>query len=123
MTKAKAKKKRTARSGARKVGRATKRAVGHVGVDAGLLASGFMMLTENSGATGKNPLGEAMASGATLSDRIKYTGQSLMGNVTVRNATPILAGAIISASPRIPIINMVAKPVDRELKKRFKVGL
>jgi hypothetical protein len=81
------------------------------------------MMTANSGATAHSPLGELQATNSAA-NKAQYTMKAIIGNAgDLVNYYPLAAGAIISASPRIPIVKMVAKPVDQELKKRFKTGL
>lgn len=47
-------------------------------------------------------------------------GKELYLPKTTQVVTPLIGGMIISAAPRLPIVKLVAKPVNRELKKLTK---
>lgn len=57
----------------------------------------------------------------TMSARLKVIADKLAANAKLPETyMPVVFGIAVSASPRIPIIEMAAKPVDRAVKQISK---
>jgi hypothetical protein len=96
---------------------------GHVGIDAGMIGTGFLAATGNQGGFG-SPIDYAKNGTIPLGNRITSIGKSVGKNLSEpKTYLPMGVGLVVSASPKIPGIRILAKPLDRELKKRFKMGL
>lgn len=106
--------------------RATKSA-GHVGVAGGLLVSALEVAFTSSGATGRTPYGELVeATERTIGQRIPYVGKAIMGNLKNPSTyVPAAIGIAVSASTRIPIVKIAAKPLNAQVRSmtKGKMGL
>lgn len=95
---------------------ARKRHVKHVGVTAGLVGTGFKLLFD-SGAGAKGGSASAadwmMNQSQSLPNRFKYASSAVGANLKELDTYyPLIGGALITASKRIPLVGAVARPVD-----------
>ena len=95
----------------------------HVGVSAGLAATGYSVLWGDDAIPGglASPvmciIGDAPA-GYTMSDRVNMAVRALkIKAVQLDNYKPLVVGAVISAAPRVPVVSMVARPVENAIVK------
>ena len=99
-----------------------------LGVSGGVaLAGAHCVLDPSTGVGGNAPaINWVFDKSQTIPNRIKYATSAAVSNIaTVETAVPIVGGAIVSAATKIPIIKIVAKPVDNLFKalSKGKVGL
>jgi len=53
----------------------------------------------------------------TPSKRIQYAGSAMISNACdIMTYTPLAVGLVVSASPKIPVVRIVAKPLDKMLR-------
>lgn len=118
--KGKATKTKTVYRKAKKAKRSHKRPVTHYGVVAGGLFTGAaMILNEAKG----SKYGSAPAvnwfkdKSQPMSNRIKYGMEAIKVNAgQLSNYTPLAVGAAITISPKIPIVKLIAQPVNNQVK-------
>jgi len=93
----------------------------HVGVGAGIAGTVYkIMFTTGPGAVGGGApaISWLMDASQTPTNRVKYAVSSMGANLKQFDTyVPLIGGALVTAAPRIPIISMVAKPVDNMLAK------
>lgn len=91
------------------------------------LAGAHCVLDPSTGVGGSAPaINWMFDKSQTIPNRIKYATSAAVSNIaTVETAVPIVGGAVISAAKRIPILKIVAKPVDNLFRalSKGKVGL
>jgi len=97
---------------------------------AGLGLTLFQIATaknESGEAAGSSPLSIAMSPGQyQTGERLRNAMVALKSNATtVSNYYPLAGGAVLTASTRIPVLNMVASPVNSAIRSvtRQKWGL
>lgn len=92
----------------------------HIAVALGALATGGAIAYGNAVAKGGNASAVEWAKNKSQSftNRALYAGSALKANaLTPAVYVPLVIGAAASASPRIPLVRIVARPVDRMAKK------
>lgn len=99
-----------------------------LGVTGGMaMAGAHCVLDPSTGVGGSAPaINWVFDKSQTIPNRIKYATSAAVSNIaTVETAAPIIGGAIVSAATKIPILKIVAKPVDNAIKAwtKGKVGL
>jgi hypothetical protein len=100
----------------------------HAASTAGLLISAAEFLVNDPE---PNVIGSPLANltvndGRSIADRFNNTLNAVKANAMKPEIyVPAVAGAAISAAPRIPIVRIVAKPLDKTIKgvTKGKVGL
>lgn len=113
---------------ARKGGR-RRAAKNHVGAGMGIAGFvGKLMLTTGPGAVGGGAPAYSwlIDQSQSVENRLKYAGSSVVANLkSVDSYYPLAAGALVSIAPRVPLLRVVAGPVDRFIAKstRGKWGL
>jgi hypothetical protein len=89
--------------------------VKHVGVMGGLAGFGLnVMTTPGKGSVGGGTaITWLMDQSQTVPNRLKYATSAMFGNMKELNTYyPLIGGALLTAAPRIPIVKIVANPVN-----------
>ena len=93
-----------------------KRTVKRVGVTAGMLASGAELVTARPDTVG-SPLSQVTSSSEPIADRVGYIATGLKENaVKPKTWMGVVGGAVVSASPKIPLVKIIARPIDNAIK-------
>jgi len=92
-----------------------------VGVGMGMAGFvGKLMFTTGPGANGGGApaFNWLMDQSQPLNNRLNFAASSIVANLKQPDTYyPLVAGALASASPRIPIVGTVARPVDNFINK------
>ncbi len=95
-----------------------------MGATAGLVLTGakVLLMKTDAGATGPLPyVPAAFKQKVPIGDIASGFADRLTANVVdYERAYPMIGGALLTASPRIPGIRMIAGPVNRAIKKATK---
>ena len=68
-----------------------------------------------------SPINQALATGVALEDKVENIGVALKSALSEPSTYKVpLIGLLITASPRIPLIGIVAKPAHKGLKRLTK---
>lgn len=114
-----AKKKKRRRSYKRKAKRSSGPKAKPIGLAGGFTLSGVEMATDSS--YGGIPLVTRVVGVVKGTDSLANVANASKQAVTdMSNYKYAALGLIISASPRIPLVNILAKPADRGLKRLTK---
>jgi len=89
----------------------------HVGAIAGGAATLVHAATSPDGVGGsRDALTWLMDASQPVSARMKYAGSAFGHNMMeAETYKPVVLGCLISASPRLPIVGIVARPVDNAI--------
>jgi len=94
--------------------------VNHAGVTGGIIGTGIMiMMTSGSGASSGNRTAVEwlMDRSQTISNRVEYAAESAYHNLMEPSTyAPVIGGALLTASPRIPLVRTIAAPVNSAFK-------
>ena len=92
----------------------------HAGTIAGvaITAGELVFNTADSGAgKGRSASAWMMDKSQTMTNRVKYAGNCVASNAKdFSTYFPLGVGLLISASPKIPVVKVVAKPLDKMLR-------
>lgn len=114
---------------AKRKNKTSKKHVSHVGVVAGMIGTVFeLAFTSGKGAVGGTApaVNWLMDKSQTVPNRLKYAFSAMEANAKeVTTWTPLVGGALITASPKIPLVRKIAAPVNTQLKtwSRGRMGL
>ena len=92
----------------------------HAGAIGGVVVTvaELVMNTADSGAgKGRSASTWMMDKSQSMTNRVKYAGSCVKSNATdFGTYVPLGIGLLISASPKIPVVRIVAKPLDKMLR-------
>ena len=94
-----------------------------IGLSTGAAITGadVLLMPTSAGSGPVTYVVKAFQSGVPLGDMLPALVTRSKASLTdTKKYMPFLAGAVITASPRIPIIGILAKPVDKGLKRLSK---
>lgn len=93
----------------------------HVGASAGIVGFlGKLLLTTGPGAVGGGApaVSWLMDASQPWENRLKYAGSSVVANLkSLDSYYPLGMGAAASIAPRVPLVRVVAGPIDRTIAK------
>lgn len=99
---------------------ARKTHVKHVGILAGMIGTGMELLfTPGKGAAGGSApaVNWLMDGSQTIPNRLKLAFSAMEANAKELSTwKPIIGGAVLSASPRLPLVRIAAAPVNTQIK-------
>lgn len=97
-----------------------------LGAAGGMFLTGEKILFEKTVDGYISPVEALFYSGWTPAEKVSKSADRLASNaMDLKRYYPLVGGAVISSSKRMPLIGMVARPVDKMLKRlsKGKVGL
>ena len=115
------KKKGTRRKSYKKKRRSAPKKSMPVGAAAGSTITAVQILAKKTDEGWYSPLEVLFLKDVALSEKISRMESALTKNATdLDRYGPLLVGALVSASPRLPVVGIAAKPLNRMIKKMSK---
>ncbi len=91
-----------------------------LGAAVGAGAAGLEILMDKTPMGSLGPVPQ-MFTAEPIPERIQYVGKALQANMTnLENYKFLLGGMLISAAPRIPVIRVLARPLDSAVRRLGK---